>query len=79
MDSLTEREQAMLDLEADWYATGGGKEAAIDKQLGLGAVRYYQLLNRLITRETALAYDPLTVNRLRRIAAGEARPLHSLR
>lgn len=68
LDSLTERETAMLDLEAQWYATPGGKEAAIDEQLGLGVVRYYQLLNRLLTREAALAYDPVTVNRLRRVA-----------
>ncbi|MCV7173871.1 DUF3263 domain-containing protein [Mycobacterium manitobense] len=51
----------------------GGKEAAIDEQLGLKAVRYYQLLNRLLTREAALAYAPVTVNRLRRLHVSSSR------
>lgn len=70
LDSLTAREAAMLELERQWFATAGGKEAAIDEQLGLKAVRYYQLLNRLVTREAALAYDAVTVNRLRRLRSG---------
>jgi Protein of unknown function (DUF3263) len=33
----------------------------------LSPARYYQLLNRLIDRPEALAYDPMLVQRLRRL------------
>lgn len=65
MDPLTDRQRAMLNLERQWFATAGGKEDAIRK-LGLSPVRYYQKLNQLIATEAAIAYDPLTANRLRR-------------
>lgn len=67
MDSLTDIEQQMLDLEGQWWATPGRKEAAIADQFGMSATRYYQLLNRLLGAREALAYDPVTVNRLRRV------------
>ncbi len=57
----------MLDLERRWFATAGGKEDEI-RELGLTPVRYYQKLNQLITTEAAVAYEPLTANRLRRRA-----------
>lgn len=66
VDSLTERERAMLDLEQQWWATAGGKEDAI-RALGLTPVRYYQLLSRLLATERAISYAPVTVNRLQRI------------
>lgn len=68
VDSLTDRERAMLDLEQRWWATAGGKEAAMS-ELGLTPVRYYQLLNRLLATERALAYAATTVNRLRRVSS----------
>ncbi|KAA0942908.1 DUF3263 domain-containing protein [Streptomyces apricus] len=36
-------------------------------ELGLVPVRYYQVLNALLDTERALAHDPVTVNRLRRV------------
>lgn len=66
VDSLTDQERAILDLEQRWWATVGGKEAAI-VALGLTPARYYQLLNRLLETEKALAYAAFTVNLLRRI------------
>lgn len=65
MDSLTEHERAMLDLEQQWWATAAGKEDAI-RAMGLTPTRYYQLLNRLLATERAVAYAAVTVNRLRR-------------
>lgn len=56
-----------LVLEREWFATAGAKEDAI-RELGLSPVRYYQKLNQLITTEAAVAYDPVTANRLRRRA-----------
>lgn len=67
MDSLTDQQRAMLDLEREWWANPGGKEAAIVEQTGVTPTRYYQLLDRLLDEPAALAYDPITVNRLRRI------------
>ena len=64
MDSLTDIEQQMLDLEGQWWSTPGPKEAAIADQFKMSAPRYYQLLGTA----AALAYDPITVNRLRRVA-----------
>ncbi|MFV8173766.1 DUF3263 domain-containing protein [Mycolicibacterium peregrinum] len=66
--TLTDIERRMLDLEReDWSTSPGGKQLAIRERLGLHEIRYYQLLNQLITTEAALAYDPLTVNRLLRL------------
>ncbi|MHC9291989.1 DUF3263 domain-containing protein [Mycobacterium sp. LTG2003] len=67
MDSLTEQDRTMLDLEREWWATQGGKESAIVERIAVNPVRYYQRLNRLVETEAALAYDPVTVNRLRRL------------
>ncbi|MFE0462713.1 DUF3263 domain-containing protein [Kitasatospora sp. NPDC058965] len=67
MTELTEREQAVLALEARTWRTQGAKEQAVREQLGVSATRYYQLLNALLDRPEALAAQPVLVNRLRRI------------
>lgn len=66
-DELTDRDRAVLALEARTWRTPGAKEAAIREQLGLAPVRYYQLLNGLLDRPAALAHDAVLINRLRRI------------
>ncbi|GAA1980880.1 DUF3263 domain-containing protein [Kitasatospora viridis] len=69
MTELTERERAVLALEARGWRTQGAKEQAVREELGISATRYYQLLNALLDREEALKQDPVLVNRLRRIRA----------
>ncbi|TGN73925.1 DUF3263 domain-containing protein [Streptomyces bauhiniae] len=64
---LGSREKAILALEGRSFPGPGAKERAIREQLGLAPVRYYQLLNALLDDERALAHDPVTVNRLRRV------------
>ncbi|MFE9450560.1 DUF3263 domain-containing protein [Streptomyces sp. NPDC006739] len=64
---LGSREQAILALERRGFPGPGAKERAIREELGLAPVRYYQLLNALLDDERALAHDPVTVNRLRRV------------
>ncbi|MFI0538840.1 DUF3263 domain-containing protein [Streptomyces sp. WSLK1-3] len=64
---LDPRERDILALERRSFAGPGAKERAIREQLGLAPVRYYQLLNALLDDERALAHDPVTVNRLRRV------------
>ncbi|MFJ4784317.1 DUF3263 domain-containing protein [Streptomyces sp. NPDC088794] len=66
-EQLGERERAVLALERRGFTGPGAKERAIREELGLAPVRYYQLLNALLDDERALAHDPVTVNRLRRI------------
>lgn len=64
---LTERERAMLDLEAHRPVHDGAKEELIRRELGLTPARYYQLLGRLIDEQSALEHDPMLVKRLRRV------------
>jgi len=66
-EPLNPREQAVLALERRGFAGPGAKERAIREELGLAPVRYYQLLNALLDDQRALAHDPVTVNRLRRV------------
>jgi hypothetical protein len=61
-----DRLEALLDFERNWAAHEGDKEAAVRSAFGFSAARYYQLLARLIDDPAAMAYDPLTVRRLRR-------------
>ncbi|MER7912169.1 DUF3263 domain-containing protein [Streptomyces sp. NPDC096068] len=64
---LTEQEQALLAVERRSWPGPGAKERAVREGLGLSPTRYYQLLNALLDDPRALAHDPVTVNRLRRI------------
>lgn len=65
-DQLTEQERQILDLERQWWKYAGAKDQAISDRLGISAVAYHQVLNRLIDAEAAQAHDPMLVKRLRR-------------
>jgi hypothetical protein len=67
MAHLSDDEIEMLKLERLWWQYAGAKEQAIRDGFDMSTTRYYQVLNALIDREDALAFDPLLVNRLRRI------------
>ncbi|HKA69962.1 MAG TPA: DUF3263 domain-containing protein [Actinomycetes bacterium] len=71
--TLSERDQRMLALERQWWKYAGAKEHAIREQFAMSATRYYQLLNALLDRPEALAYDPMLVKRLRRLRSARAR------
>lgn len=64
---LTDVDREILDLERTWWIVPGPKECAITERIGLDASSYYRRLSALIADEAALAYDPLTVRRLRRL------------
>ncbi|MFD0312383.1 DUF3263 domain-containing protein [Streptomyces sp. NPDC127119] len=66
-EGLTAQERDVLALEGRGWESPGAKERAVREELGMAPVRYYQLLNALLDAERALAYDPVTVNRLRRV------------
>ncbi|TNM25124.1 DUF3263 domain-containing protein [Streptomyces sedi] len=63
---MGERDRAVLALERRSWPSPGAKERAIRERLGISPTRYYQLLNALLDDPSALAHDPVTVNRLRR-------------
>lgn len=67
LGGLSERDRAILTLEAAWPRHGGMKEETIRAQLGMSPARYYQLLGRLIDTEEALEFDPMLIRRLRRL------------
>ncbi|MCE7051353.1 DUF3263 domain-containing protein [Streptomyces purpurascens] len=64
---LGRRERDILALERRSFSGPGAKERAVREELGLAPVRYFQLLNALLDDPRALAHDPVTVNRLRRV------------
>ncbi|WP_406008241.1 DUF3263 domain-containing protein [Streptomyces sp. NBC_00637] len=66
-DGLGTEGRDILALERRGFSGPGAKERAIREELDLSPVRYYQLLNALLDDPRALAHDPVTVNRLRRV------------
>lgn len=70
---LTERDQEVLAFERQWWRYAGAKEQAIREQFDMSATRYYQVLNALLDRKSALAFDPLLVKRLRRLRSARQR------
>jgi Protein of unknown function (DUF3263) len=64
---LTDREQEILAFERQWWKYAGAKEQAVRELFDLSSTRYYQVLNTLIDRGEALAFDPMLVKRLRRM------------
>ncbi|RBM17808.1 DUF3263 domain-containing protein [Streptomyces sp. PT12] len=70
---LSERERAVLAVERASWPGPGAKERAIRDRLGISPTRYYQLLNALLDDPRALAHDPVTVNRLRRLREARRR------
>ena len=72
-ETLSERDREILAVERHWWKYSGAKEQAIRDKFDMSATRYYQVLNALIDREAALAYDPLLVKRLRRLRQARQR------
>ena len=72
-DTLGERDREILALERLWWQYAGAKEQAIREKFDMSSTRYYQVLNALIDRDDALAFDPLLVKRLRRLRAQRQR------
>jgi len=65
MSGLSDHDMRILAFERRGWRSPGVKEQAIADVLGMPATRYYQLLNELIDRPEALAFDPVLVTRLR--------------
>ncbi len=63
---LSDQERAMIDFEREWWQLGTRKTAEIRSRFDMSTSTYYRALHALIDRSDALAYDPLTVMRLRK-------------
>jgi hypothetical protein len=70
---LDQRARRILDFEREWWRYAGAKEQAIREHFDVSPTRYYQLLNRVIDDEAAVAYDPMLVKRLRRLRSARQR------
>lgn len=68
-ETLNDRDREILRFEGQWFRQPGTKQQAIRDLFDLSATRYYQLLNALIDSPAALAAEPMTVKRLRRMRA----------
>ena len=73
MAALQERDLRILDFERRTWRSPGTKELAIRESFAMSATRYYQLLNELIDRPEAAAFDPVLVKRLRARRSKRAR------
>jgi hypothetical protein len=71
--ALSARDQEILTFERQWWKHAGAKEQAVRELFDMSATRYYQVLNALIDRADALAFDPMLVKRLRRMRASRQR------
>jgi hypothetical protein len=70
---LSEEQRAILTFERQWWRYEGSKEQAITKLFDLDMTTYYQTLSNLIDQDTALAFDPQLVKRLRRLRQARQR------
>ena len=67
---MTEDEKRMLDLAGERWNYPGNLEQMIRDEFGISLTRFWQRVGQLCDTEEALAYAPVTVNRLRRLRAG---------
>lgn len=79
--ALSELDKRILEFGAHTWNNPGLKEDAIRELFGMSATTFYQRLNAALDHPEALAHDPITVNRLRRIREQrrDARSLRSVR
>lgn len=71
--SPDERTRRIIDLERACWMLTVPKARVIREMFGISAARYHQLLTRILDDPAALAYDPMTVRRLRRVREARRR------
>ena len=64
--ALTDAQCALLDFERTWWQLPQRKTEEIRSRFGFSSSSYYRALYALVDRPDAVAYDPLTVRRVRR-------------
>lgn len=68
---LLPHEKAIIDFAKRTYRYPGKQEQDMKDELGMNATTFWRKLNDLLDRPEALAYDPSTVNRYRRIRSNK--------
>jgi hypothetical protein len=63
---LSCHQRAVIDFERAWWQMGSPKNVEIRNRFDMSTSTYYRALHALIELPAAVAYDPLTVLRLRR-------------
>ena len=63
---LSDFERALIDFEREWWQLEARKDTEIRARLAISPSSYYRSLHALVDRPEAVAYDPLTVLRLRK-------------
>ena len=63
---LSAHERALIDFEREWWQLGSRKDVSIRARFEMSASSYYRALHGLIDRTEAMAYDSMTVLRLRK-------------
>ena len=64
--ALTDAQCALLDFERSWWQLPQRKTEEIRSRFGFSSSSYYRALYALVDLPDAVAYDPLTVRRVRR-------------
>jgi hypothetical protein len=65
-NELSDHERAVIDFEREWWQLSSTKNVEIKARFAISTSSYYRALHVLVDRPDALAYDPLTVRRLRK-------------
>lgn len=65
-NELSDHERAVIDFEREWWQLGSTKNSEIRARFEISTSSYYRALHVLVDRPEAVAYDPLTVRRLRK-------------
>ena len=63
---MTDTEMAILDFEREWWRHAGARDEEVARRWGMSAPEYRRRLIAIVVRPEAMAYDPLTVRRIRR-------------
>jgi len=63
---LSDFERALIDFEREWWQLEARKDTEIRARFAISPSSYYRSLHTLVDRPEAMAYDPLTVLRLRK-------------
>lgn len=65
---LSSADRAILDFAGRRFSSPGAHAAAVRDEFGMSVTRHWQRIGALLDDEEAIAYSPVVVNRLRRIA-----------
>ncbi|QSZ49430.1 DUF3263 domain-containing protein [Arthrobacter sp. D5-1] len=62
---LTDHEKAMINLAGEDFKYAGSLDTAAMERFGMTPTRFWQEMNRILRTESAVAYRPAVVARLR--------------